>query len=126
MKNLLALLFIVLMGLSSQTYALCLYITDTYSGILEPFSEAAVYGPFTITSANGCSGATIDVNASTQGSGRAPWLIIQKQSGGSWVDVAGIAGSNTSYSGEFGTYRVFLINDQAQAKSYLGTTRYGR
>lgn len=126
MKSLIALPCFALMLLSTQVSALCLYITDSYSGLLQPGVETAVYGPFTITSANGCAGATIDVTASTSGGGRAPQLIIQRQSGASWGDVAGSFGSSTSYSGVFGTYRVVMINSGSQVQSYSGTTRYGR
>ncbi|NVZ53144.1 hypothetical protein HX792_22575 [Pseudomonas sp. B6002] len=73
-------------------------MTDSYGGLLQPGVETAIYGPFTITSANGCAGATIDVTAST-GGGRAPQLIIQQQLGASWQPVATSYGSSASYSG---------------------------
>lgn len=126
MKILIALPCFALMLLSTQVSALCLYITDSYSGLLQPGVETAVYGPFTITSANGCAGATIDVTASTSGGGRAPQLIIQKQSGASWQPVATNFGSSASYSGSFGTYRVAMFNSDPDVKSYSGTTKYGR
>ncbi|WP_235387839.1 hypothetical protein, partial [Pseudomonas fluorescens] len=110
---------------STQVSALCLYISDSYSGLLQPGVETAVYGPFTITSANGCAGAAIDVSAST-GGGRAPQLLIQKQVGVSWQSVATSFGSSASYSGSFGTYRVAMFNSDPDVKSYSGTAKYGR
>lgn len=126
MKGLIALPCLALMLFSTQVSALCLYISDSYSGLLQPGVETTVYGPFTITSANGCAGATIDASASTSGGGRAPQLIIQKQAGVSWGDVAGTFGGTTSYSGVFGTYRIVMINSGSEAQSYSGTARYGR
>lgn len=125
MKGLIALPCVALMLLSAQVSALCLYISDSYSGLLQPGVETTVYGPFTITSANGCAGATIDVSAST-GGGRAPQLIIQKQLGVSWQSVATSFGSSASYSGSFGTYRVAMFNSDPDVKSYSGTAKYGR
>ena len=125
MKGLIALPCLALMLLSAQVSALCLYISDSYSGLLPPGVETTVYGPFIITSANGCAGATIDASAST-GGGRAPQLIIQKQLGASWQSVATSFGSSASYSGSFGTYRVAMFNSDPDVKSYSGIAKYGR
>lgn len=53
--------------LSSQVSALCLTITDTYTGIIQPDSEDTGLGPFTITGANGCSSANIDAMVAAAG-----------------------------------------------------------
>lgn len=126
MKSLIALPFVALMLMSSQASALCLYITDSYSGIVSGKMEDTAYGPFTITSANGCSNANIDARISALGVGRAPEVYIERQVGGSWKRETFGIGSNASYNGPLGTYRVRVNNDDDVPKAYSGTTRYGR
>ncbi|WP_248732519.1 hypothetical protein [Pseudomonas sp. MWU13-2517] len=126
MKRFFALVVLMLAFLSPQAFAGCWAITDTYTGILEGESEKVAYGPFTITSANGCLSANIDASISAVDRGRPPQLSIQQEVGSSWVQVAGNVGSNVLYSGSFGTYRVLIKNPDAAPKVYLGTVKYGR
>lgn len=127
MKGLFALPCLALMLLSAQVSALCLTITDSYSGIIQPESEAVALGPFTITGANGCSNANIDAMVSAAGGGRAPQIYIQQQVGGSWKTVAGNPlTAYASWLGPLGTYRVMLENRETVSKSYWGAVRFGR
>lgn len=120
-------LALALAFVSFQAQAVCLYITDNYSGIIQPESEAIALGPFTITGANGCSNANIDAMVSAAGGGRAPQIYIQQQVGGSWRTVASNPlSAYASWLGPLGTYRVMLDNREAVSKSYWGTVRFGR
>lgn len=126
MKSLIALPFALLMGLSFQTSALCLNVSESYSGIIEGKTELTAHGPFTITPANGCSGASIDAFVSSGGAGSAPRILIERALGGSWQSVSTSIGNSVSHVGSFGTYRVRLDNPEALSKSYSGSVRYGR
>lgn len=126
MKRFIALSFAVLMGWSLQVSALCLSISESYSGILEAGGETIAHGPFSITSANGCSGASIDAMVSPGGGGSAPMISIERESGGGWGTVASSIGNSVSFAGPLGIYRVKLENREAVAKAYSGTVRYGR
>lgn len=127
MKSIFCTCFLVLMLLSAPVSALCLSITDSYNGIIQPDSQATALGPFTITGANGCANANIDAMVSAAGGGRAPQVYIQQQVGGSWKTVAGNPlSANVSWLGPLGTYRVMLDNREAVSKSYWGTVRFGR
>ena len=127
MKSLIALPFAVLMLLSSQVSALCLTLTDNYSGILQPDSEDTALGPFTITGANGCSSANIHAMVSSTGIGRIPQISIEQQVGASWKTVVSNPLSvQATWTGPLGTYRVRVKNPEAVSKSYWGTVRYGR
>jgi hypothetical protein len=127
MKSFFAVPFLALAFVSFQAQAVCLYITDNYSGIIQPESEAIALGPFTITGANGCSNANIDAMVSAAGGGRAPQIYIQQQVGGSWRTVASNPlSAYASWLGPLGTYRVMLDNREAVSKSYWGTVRFGR
>lgn len=126
-KSLFALPCLVLMLMSAQASALCLTLTDSYSGIIEPRSEAPAFGPFTISSANGCSNANIDAMVSAADGGRAPQIYIQHQVGGSWKTVvSNPLSAYASWRGPLGTYRVMLNNPEAVSKAYWGTVRFGR
>ncbi|WP_252739423.1 hypothetical protein, partial [Acinetobacter baumannii] len=57
MKRLIALPFSALMVVSVQVSALCLNISESFTGIIGPGGDSVAHGPFTITGANGCSGA---------------------------------------------------------------------
>ncbi|WP_248750736.1 hypothetical protein [Pseudomonas sp. MWU15-20650] len=126
MKALFAVPVLASVFLSFQVSAGCWSITDTYTGILQEGIEITAYGPFTITSANGCFGANIDATISAVDRGRPPQLSIEREVGSSWQQVAGNTGSNVLFSGSFGTYRVRLKNPDAAPKVYLGTVKYGR
>lgn len=126
MKSLIALPLAALMLVSAQVSALCLSITESYSGIMAPGDEITAHGPFTITSSGGCSGASIDAMVSAGGTGRAPDIFIEREVGSSWRRVSFSIGSNASYVGPFGNYRVRLKNNDAVSRSYSGTVRYGR
>jgi hypothetical protein len=126
MKSLIALPLAVLMFVSFQASALCLNIADSYTGIMQPNDEITVYGPFKITGANGCSAANIDATVSAGGAGSAPAIFIEREVGSSWSRVSFSIGTNASYVGPFGTYRVRLKNETSASKSYSGTVRYGR
>lgn len=127
MKSLFAQPFLVLLLMSAPVSALCLNITDSYSGIIQPDSEAVALGPFTITANNGCANANIDAMVSVAGGGRAPQIYIQQQVGGAWKTVAGNPlSAYASWLGPLGTYRVMLDNREAVSKSYWGTVRFGR
>jgi len=126
MKSLIALLLAVLTLFATPASALCLYITDSYSGIIPPEEEITAHGPFAITSANGCYGASIDAMVTVGGAGRTPGIFIEREVGGTWKKETFSIGSNASYSGPFGNYRVRLKNNEAVPKSYSGTIRYGR
>ncbi|MDQ0654007.1 hypothetical protein [Pseudomonas cedrina] len=126
MKSLIALPLVALMLVSAQVSASCLYINESYTGIIPPKTAITAHGPFKITSANGCSGAGIDATVSTGGVGRAPEIYIEQEVGSSWNRVSFSIGNNASYSGAFGNYRVVLNNDDAVSKSYSGAVRYGR
>jgi hypothetical protein len=126
MKSFFAVPFLALAFVSFQAQAVCLYITDNYSGILPAKTENTVSGPFTITSAGGCAGASIDATVSSSGAGRAPEIYIEREVGGAWVRATFSIGNNASYSGPHGTYRVRLNNQDVVSKFYSGTVRYGR
>jgi hypothetical protein len=126
MKRFIALSFAGLMGLSLQVSALCLSISESYSGIIEGETELTAHGPFEITGDNGCSGASIDAVVSPGGSGSAPMISIERASGGGWSPVASSIGNSVSYVGAFGTYRVRLNNPESNSKAYSGNVRYGR
>lgn len=126
MKGLIALPVAVLMGVSFQASALCLNVSESFSGVIAPGIEETAHGPFTITSSNGCSGANIDALVSPGGAGRAPMISIERESGGGWSKVATSIGSSVSYVGSYGTYRVRLENTVAASKAYSGNVRYGR
>lgn len=126
MKRLIVFPFALLLGLSFQVSALCLNVSESYSGIIEGKVESTAHGPFTITSAGGCSGANINAMVSASGAGRAPLISIERESGGGWSLVASSIGSSVSYVGSFGTYRVRLKNPEAISKAYSGSVRYGR
>lgn len=126
MKSLFAIPFLALALASFQANALCLYITDSYSGVVPGDAVQTAYGPFTITSANGCSNASIDARISALGVGRPPEVYIERQVGDSWKRETFSLSGNASYSGALGTYRVVVKNNDALPKAYSGTTRYGR
>ena len=126
MRKLFTLPVLASVFLSFQVFAGCLSITDTYTGILEAESEKVAYGPFSITSTNGCLGASIDATISAVDRGRPPQLSIEQEVGGGWRQVAGNSGSNLLYSGAFGSYRVIIKNPDPASKVYLGTVKYGR
>lgn len=126
MKSFFVLPFLALVLTSFQANALCLYNTESYSGTVSPKSEITANGPFTITSAGGCAGASIDASISSTGAGRAPEIYIEREAAGTWRRETFNLGSNASYSGPHGTYRVRLNNQDAVPKSYSGTVRYGR
>ncbi|PYY72001.1 hypothetical protein CRX42_03205 [Pseudomonas jessenii] len=126
MKTLLALPFAALIIASEQVSAACVYIQNTYSGILPADSEIIVQGPFTITGANGCQKANITSTITALGVGTPPSQFIDRLDGSTWTEVDGGNRSNVSTLGELGSYRVRLKNDQNVARGYSGTTRYGR
>ena len=126
MKSLIALPFAVLMVVSSQVFAACLYITDSYTNIVPGGAEQTAYGPFTITSANGCSNANVEARISALGVGRAPEVYIEREIGASWTRETFGIGSNATYNGPLGTYRVRVKNNEELPKAYSGTARYGR
>lgn len=126
MKTLLALPFAALMIASGQVSAACVYIKNTYSGIVPANSEVIVQGPFTITGANGCRQANITSTITALGVGTPPSQFIDKLNGSTWTQVDGGNRSNASTLGELGSYRVRLKNDHNVARGYSGTTRYGR
>jgi hypothetical protein len=126
MKSRIALPLAVLMLVSFQASALCLNITESYTGVIPPKTESTAYGPFSITSANGCSGAGIDAMVSAGGAGKAPEIFIEREIGSFWSRVSFSIGNNASYVGPFGNYRVRLKNEEAAPKSFSGTVRYGR
>lgn len=125
MKSLFAVPFLALALTSFQANALCLYITESFSGIVPPDSTDTANGPFAITSAGGCAGASINATVSA-GAGRTPEIYIERAVGGAWSRVSFSIGSNASFSGPHGTYRVRVKNPEAAPKSYSGTVRYGR
>lgn len=126
MKSLIAIPLLVLMFASAQVSAACLYITDSYGGVLQGDAEVLAYGPFSMTAANGCIGATIDVTLSISGGGKGAQMIIQRLIGSSWQSVGGNFGTRSSFSGPHGTYRLLLKNPDDYAKPYSGTLNYGR
>ena len=127
MKRLIALPFATLMLVSVQVSALCLNISESFTGIIEPGGDGVAHGPFTITGASGCSSADINAMVSAGGAGRSPQIYIDQEVGSSWKAVAGNAlSANTSWVGTLGTYRVRLHNPDGESKSYSGTVRYGR
>ncbi|WP_296261554.1 MULTISPECIES: hypothetical protein [unclassified Pseudomonas] len=126
MKRLLAISFVSLAALSFQASALCLKITNSYSGTMAANSKIVAYGPFTITSVNGCSQANITASVSAVGVGPTPKLYIERQQGASWIPVAGNTGNNASYLGPLGTYRVRQENRETVSTTYSGSTGYGR
>ncbi|MCF5041334.1 hypothetical protein GIW79_12785 [Pseudomonas sp. PA-7-1E] len=127
MKRLIALPFSALMVVSVQVSALCLNISESFTGIIGPGGDSVAHGPFTISGANGCSGANINAMVSAGGAGRSPQIYIDQEVGSSWKTVAGNAiSANTSWLGTLGTYRVRLHNPDGESKSYSGTVRYGR
>ncbi|NUT75330.1 hypothetical protein HNO86_09775 [Pseudomonas sp. C1C7] len=127
MKMLLAIPFAVLTLAANQASAACIYIQNTYSGIVQANSAVTVQGPFTITGANGCQKANIDSTISALGTGPHPVLVIERLEGSTWKHVdGGINRKTASALGPFGTYRVRHINDHDVPRGYAGTTRFGR
>ena len=126
MKTLLALPLAALMLATGQASAACIYIQNTYSGIVPANSYVVVQGPFTITGANGCRQANISSTITASGVGSPPHVVIEKLDGSIWKHIDGGNRSTASALGALGTYRVRHVNDHNVAKSYSGTTRYGR
>lgn len=126
MKSLFALPFLALALTSFQASALCLYITESYAGILEPNDTVTAHGPFSITPAGGCAGSDITASISGSGAGSAPLIFVERAVGGSWKRETFGTGPSVSFSGGFGTYRVMVQNQGTLPKSYSGTVRYGR
>lgn len=127
MKNIIALPFAALMLVSVQVSALCLNISESFSGVIDPKGQATVHGPFTITGGGGCSGSNINAMVSVGGAGSTPRITIEREVGSSWQTVASNPLSpSVSWLGPFGTYRVRLDNPDAVSKVYSGTVRYGR
>lgn len=126
MKRLIAIPVLLLMFASAQVSAACLYITDSYGGVLPASASEQAYGPFSMTFANGCIGATIDVTLSISGGGKGALMSIQRLIGSSWQQVGGNFGTRASFSGPHGTYRLVLVNPDDFAKPYTGTLNYGR
>ncbi|MNO65434.1 hypothetical protein D3C76_561920 [compost metagenome] len=126
MKTLLALPFAALIFATGQASAACIYIQNTYSGIVPANSYVVVQGPFTITGANGCRQANISSTITASGVGSPPHLVIEKLDGSIWKHIDGGNRSTASALGALGTYRVRHVNDHNVAKGYSGTTRYGR
>lgn len=127
MKSLTALPFVVLMLMSAQASALCTYITQSYGGIIQPGDRITAHGPFEVTSTNGCLNANVDATVMAGGAGRAPKIYIEGEVGvGVWSRLTYSLGTNASWVGPFGRYRVTLHNDETTPKAYSGTVRYGR
>jgi len=127
MKNFIALPFAALMLVSVQASALCLNISESFSGIVGPDVEATVHGPFTITGSNGCCAANIEAMISAGGVGRPPQISIEREVGSTWTKVAANPlSSRVSWLGPFGTYRIRVHNSDAVTKVFSGTVRYGR
>lgn len=126
MKSLFALPMLMLALVSFQASAACLYIADSFTGIAPPQARIFVYGPFTITPANGCSTANIEARISAAGVGRAPEIYIERQVGASWKRETFNLGGFQSYQGAFGTYRVAVYNGESASKAFSGTVKYGR
>ncbi len=126
MKTLLALPLAALILSTDQASAACIYIQNTYSGVISANSEIIVQGPFTITGANGCSKANITSSIRALGAGSPPSLHLDKLTGSNWTQIDGGNKNNVSTLGEFGSYRIRLKNDHDVIKGYSGTTRYGR
>lgn len=127
MKRLIALPFSALMVVSVQVSALCLNISENFSGIIGADNETTAHGPFTIGGNNGCSAANIEAMVSAGGAGRAPQISIEREVGSSWTKVAANPLSpRVSWLGPFGTYRIRVHNPEAVSKTYSGTVRYGR
>ncbi len=126
MKTFFTLSLAGLLFAAGQVSAACIYMQNSYSGILPANSETTVQGPFTITSANGCQQANISSTITGLGSGSPPYLFIDRLDGSNWSEVDGGNRQNVSALGRLGTYRVRLKNEHNVAKGYSGTTRYGR
>ncbi|MGF6094140.1 hypothetical protein [Pseudomonas sp. 18175] len=126
MKGLFAVPFLALALTSFQANALCLYITESFTGIVEPGGTNTAHGPFSITPAGGCTGSNITATVTASGAGSAPRIFIERAVGGTWKRETFGTGPNLSYTGGFGTYRVMIQNQDALSKSYSGTVRYGR
>ena len=127
MKNFIALPFAALMLVSVQASALCLNVSESFGGIVEPKEEITVKGPFTITGSNGCSSANIEAMISVGGVGRVPQISIEQEVGSSWRTVAANPLSpRASWLGPLGTYRVRVYNPHEQSKAYSGSVRSGR
>jgi hypothetical protein len=106
--------------------AACTNIRDTYSGTVPANSTAIAYGPFNISSANGCRQANIQSTITAVGAGSPPKLYIDRLTGSTWTQVAGGTGNTASILGQLGTYRILHKNESSIDKQYSGTTRYSR
>ncbi|OIN46471.1 hypothetical protein BLL37_16540 [Pseudomonas azotoformans] len=127
MKSSFALVFAGLMLMSAQASALCTYITESYGGTIPPKTAIPAKGPFEITSVNGCLNASIDAIVTATGAGNTPEIYIEGEvGGGSWRRLTFSIGSNASWVGPFGKYRVVVYNDDSVPKVYSGSVRYGR
>lgn len=127
MSRFIALPFAALILVSAQASALCLNISESFSGTVEPETEVTVHGPFVITGSNGCSNANIEAVISAAGAGRAPQISIEREVGSSWTKVAANPLSpRVSWLGPLGTYRVRAHNPDTGLKAFSGTVRYGR
>lgn len=126
MKGLFAIPFLALALTSFQANALCLYVTESFSGVLSPNEETTAQGPFSITTAGGCAGASINASVTASGAGNAPRIYIERAIGSTWTRLTFGIGPNASYSGPHGTYRVVVENRENVSKAYSGTVRYGR
>lgn len=127
MKGFIAWPVAALMFVSVQVSALCLNISESYTGIIEPGGNDAAYGPLKITGDNGCLNASINAVVSAGGAGSAPQIYIDQEAGGAWRPVAGNpVAASVSWAGPLGTYRVRLHNPDPVPKSYSVVVRYGR
>ncbi|WP_135290489.1 hypothetical protein [Pseudomonas kairouanensis] len=117
---------LVLFLASAPVSAACLYLTHSYVGILQPKTAEAVYGPFSMTGANGCIGATIDAKLNPTGTGKGIQMVIERLVGSNWLGVTETYGNWALYSGPHGTYRVVLKNTSEVISTYFGTVQYGR
>jgi hypothetical protein len=104
----------------------CIYIQNTYSGIVPANTTVIAQGSFTITSANGCRQANISSTIAGLGAGSPPSLFIDRLDGSTWTEVDGGNRQSVSALGQLGTYRVRHENNHDVARGYSGTTRYGR
>ncbi|WP_338508837.1 hypothetical protein [Pseudomonas poae] len=81
MKGFIAWPVAALMFVSVQVSALCLNISESYTGVVPSDTEGTAFGPFTIAGDNGCLNANISAMVSAGGAGRAPEIYIQQAVG---------------------------------------------
>lgn len=107
------------MTLATQAEAICLNLTDRYSGSIPAESTITAYGPITINSR--CRSVIITATVQPLGSGPAPEMWIERLVNGRWERLAEARGTSASVITTAGTFQVRHKNDFSEPRAYSGS-----